>query len=115
MTTNDTSEALDAPLYYAHKVTKGDRAMYLHASPNRWWVDLHGVRDPVVALRIRERRDSDAPSDYWGWLDAKRPDHFVMVWPSRQLLDVCFPCGAAPEEARGKGRAVNLTVEEVSA
>jgi len=105
----------DAPVYYAHKRIYGERTIYDHASPDRGWLDLFGIDDPVVALRVRERHDGDPVSDYWGWLDAEKPHRYILVWPSRIQFNCCFTYGPAVEEQRGRGRSVNLIVEEIGA
>lgn len=104
----------DEQVYYANKSARG---RYLHASPSKRWVELHGVSIPIVAIRLRERTASDPPlergqPDYWGWLEFSR-NYYTMVWTSRVLLDICFPSGAQGAEAAGRGRAVNLVAEEI--
>ena len=101
--------------YYAHRYPRGT---FHHASPNRWWVELHGLREPVVPVRVRLFRDgadADPPpgaADYWGWL-ASEDDKFIFVWPARALLDMCFPYGPEAEEQHGRGRVVHLVVEPI--
>lgn len=104
-----------AVIYYAHRrVRETDgKVFYFHASPNKWWVELHG-KDPIVIVRLRERTNTDPPSNYWGWLDVKHPNKFLFVWPSEAQLNMCFPYGPEAEEARGRGRKVNLVVEELT-
>lgn len=103
--------------YFAHKDT-GERhgvayCYYFHASPDKWWVELHGMDEPIVRVSVRERLPTDPPSDYWGWLDAKEPDRYIFVWPSEMQLDMCFPYGPKAEENRGHGRKMNLMVVEL--
>lgn len=95
--------------YFAHRYPRGG---YFHASPNRWWVEIHGIDEPIVTVTVRERVDSDPPSNYWGWLETG-DDKYIFIWPSKLQVEMCFPYGTAVEEARGKGRLVNLIVEEV--
>jgi hypothetical protein len=105
------------PIYYAHKRVNKDtgKVSYFHASPNKWWVELHMAPDPIVTLRFRERTETDPPSPYWGWVDARHPDVYSMVWPSRIQLEMCFPSGTEPAEKQGDGHKVNLVVEEIPA
>jgi hypothetical protein len=103
--------------YYAHK-DAGEKngapyCYYFHASPSKWWVEIHGLKEPIVKVSVRERRPTDPPSDYWGWLPTKDPDHFIFVWPSEMQLNMCFPYGPKADEDRGYGRKVNLVVEEI--
>ena len=86
---------------------------YRYASPSRWWVGLHGSTDPIVRVRVRERLPTDPSSNYWGWLDATDPSYYHFVWPSEVQLDMCFPYGPKAEEKKGRGRKVNLIVEEI--
>lgn len=106
--------AADECVYYAHKRLREQdgRVYFFHASPSRRWVKLHGVDDPIVPVRIRERTEADPPSGYWGWLPADDPSAYCFVWPSEVQLNMCFPYGPEAEEARGRGRKVNLIVEE---
>jgi hypothetical protein len=101
--------------YYAHRRVRADGLVsYFHASPSRWWVELHGSTEPVVTIRLRERTAADAPSSYFAWLRFDRPERYAMVWPSEGQLEMCFPGGSQAEADRGLGRKVNLIVEEVT-
>lgn len=112
MSTTDPSSIT----YFAHRsVRQHDGAvMYFSACPRRWWVELHGLPDTIVSLRLRERREGDPSSDYYGWIDAKDPGEYTNVWPSEGQLEMCFPYGSRAETDRGRGRKVNLIVEEVA-
>lgn len=107
-------EILESDIYYAHRYEGG---AYWHASPNLWWVNIHGLKHQIVMIRIRERVSTDPPSDYWGWLGADK-NYYHFVFYHKSLMEMCFPYGSKAEEERGRGRAVNLIVqfvEEVSA
>ena len=106
----------DSVLYYAHrKLRQEDGQVYFfHASPSLRWVEIHGVPWPIVKLRIRERLATDPPSPYRGWIRADKPDHYVFVWPSELQLNICFAYGPEAEEQLGRGRKVNLIVEEIA-
>jgi hypothetical protein len=109
-----STTAPDEHVYYAHKVTRPDGcARYCNASPSRWWVTTFGSPDPIVAVRLRERTESDPPSSHYAWIDAKRPDRYAMLFPSEIQFETCFEYGSKAEEARGYGRKVNLIVEEI--
>lgn len=108
----------DERTYYAHKRLREQdgKHYYFYASPNEWWVKLHGSEDPTVTVRIRERKPEDPPSNYWGWLSFRKEEDtskYLFVWPSEVQIDMCFPYGPKAEEARGHGRKVNLIVEEI--
>ena len=102
-----------APLYWAARVERGGRVSYLSASLSRCFVELHGYDHPIVQVRLRERCPGDPPPNAWGWLDTVRPDCYSFVWPSRAARDTCFPYGPESEERLGRGRRVELIVEEV--
>lgn len=99
--------------YFAHRRERCGAPVYVHASPSRRWVDLHGSNDPVVTLRVRERVASDPPSTYFGWVSDRHPDRYSMVYPSEKQFEICFPYGSSAPEKAGRGRKVNLHVEEV--
>jgi hypothetical protein len=115
MTTETTDPSL--PVYYAYKCVRGHDGVvsYLIASPDIRFVKIHGFSQPIVTLRIRERRDGDPPSGYFGWLATDRPGEYQHVWPSEGQLEMCFPYGSKIREEIGYGRKVNLIVEEVVA
>lgn len=102
--------------YFAHKMParpgRGE-PYYLNASPSRGWVELFGFPEPIVKVSVRERLPTDPPSNYWGWLSTDFPEHYQLVWPSEIQLDICFFSGPKVAEERGRGRKVNLMVEEL--
>lgn len=108
--------AADEVAYFASKMAhhRTGEPVFFHASPSRWWVGLHGTDDPIVSVRVREWTEGDPPSSYFGWLAVDEPDHYMFIWPSEGQLDMCFPYGPKAEERCGKGRKVNLIIEEVS-
>ena len=107
--------------YFAYKcpLREGDGFYYSQTSPSRWWIGLHGFPYPIVEVRVRERLPTDPPQvdpklpDYWGWLDTDDQEQYIFIWPSDGQLDMCFPYGPKAEEEVGRGRKVNLIVEEV--
>lgn len=114
--TNETTDP-SSLVYYAHRfVRKHDGVVcYLTTSPDLRFVEIHGYPEPIVTLRLRERRDDDPPSGYFGWLATDRPGEYQYVWPSSGQLEMCFPYGSKAEASRGRGRKVNLVVEEIAA
>lgn len=102
----------DARVYYAHKSERSGVPRYYHASPSRKWLSYFYSSMPIVTLRLRERKESDPPSAYWGWVDAKKPDKYTMVWPTRTQFVSCFQYSPELSEQVGNGRAVNLIAEE---
>jgi hypothetical protein len=59
---------------------------------------------------LRERNADDAPSPYYGWIDADRPDRYTYVFATEAQLETCFQYGSRAEADRG--RRINLLVEE---
>lgn len=104
-------------VYYAHKFVREHDGVvsYQTVCPRLWWVQLHGFSEPIVTVRIRESRDEDPPSDYFGWIDSDDPGEFTFVMPCEGMLEMCFPYGSKAESDRGRGRKVNLIVEEIVA
>jgi hypothetical protein len=105
--------------YFAHRCVRADgHVSYINASPSRWWVELFNSAllstDAIVKLRIRERVADDAPSPYYGWIDSDRPDRYTYVFGTEVQLETVFPYGSRAEADRGRGRKVNLIVEEVA-
>lgn len=121
-----TMTSPDDHIYYGHKMVGRDdvrgggidypaagQTYFSNISPDRQWVEIHMMKYPIVALRVRERRDSDPPSFYWAWVRATSPDRYTLVWPSLVQFTMCFPYAYEAEEKAGAGRAVNLMVEEI--
>jgi len=80
---------------------------------SRFFVDNHGLREPVVDVDVREVAKDDPAGTHWGWMDAK-DDSPCMIWPRRILFDMCFTYGPEIEERHGRGRIVRLAVTEVA-
>jgi hypothetical protein len=85
---------------------------YSHATPKRERLRFYGGNDPIVAVRLRERTDADPPSTYFGWL-ATGGSAYEMVWRSRTHFEACFQYTSDEAASKGRGRRVNLVVEEV--
>ena len=100
-------------VYYAQRtVLAGGEAAYLHATPKRERLRYYGGTEPVVAVRLRERTEADPPSTYYGWL-ATGASEYTMVWRSRTHFEACFQYNSDEAVSKGRGRRVNLIVEEV--
>jgi len=63
--------------------------------------------DPIP-VRITENKDGE----YYGWID-KGDDSPVMIWPSRNLFEMCFPYGSQIEVEKGKGRVIRMVCESL--
>lgn len=99
--------------YFAHKrfVEREKKFYYFTVSPNLRFVRIHGFSDPIVTVRVRERVESDPPSPYYGWL-ATGASEYTMVWRSRTHFESCFQYNSDEAVSKGRGRRVNLIVEE---
>lgn len=84
-----------------------DKPMYLHASEDKGWVEMHGLDIPVVKVEVRE----SPKGEYYGWIDKGKtvPE---MIWQGKMLFGVCFTYGPEIEEKAGKGRILTLDVRE---
>lgn len=81
----------------------------------QWWVEIHGMPDPIVEVEVREVAAGSPDGTHWGWIDADGRDGGkpIMIWAFRGAFDAQFPYGPAAEVERGKGRVVRLAVREV--
>ena len=64
---------------------------------------------PVERVVVRDLHEGEV-GDYWAWWDAKKA-RFDFVFPSRSLVDMCFPYGSKIETEKGNGEIVNVFVE----
>jgi hypothetical protein len=106
--TGDGADGLMTWEMHAHKYESGQ----LWNLGPRWWVEVHGLSDPIVAVTVEETPESEAPT-HWGWLKTGK-DTPEMIYPRRFLLEMCFPYGIAAEVEAGRGREMRLTVREAT-
>jgi hypothetical protein len=77
----------------------------------KWWVEIHGLPDPVVAVHVAEVAEDSPDGTHWGWMDArKESEPPSMIWAFRGAFDACFPYGPDLEVEHGKGRIVRLRI-----
>jgi hypothetical protein len=85
----------------------------------KWWVEIHGLPDPVVPVTVTEVADGDPGGTHWGWIESEAAAAFYrrephdepcMIWAFRGAFDVQFPYGPAAEVKAGKGRVVRLRI-----
>lgn len=91
--------------------------LYGHLLPRGVFHHLHG--DPRSTRLYDDRagvhqvwlRPVEEGGEYWGWWDNERQS-LRMVYPGRQLLEMCFAYGSRAEVDRGRGQVVNLEFVE---
>jgi hypothetical protein len=76
---------------------------------DKWWVELHGLPEPVVPVTVTEVDGGSPDGTHWGWIAAGR-DKPVMIWAFEGAFGAQFPYGVRAEEEAGKGRAVRLQI-----
>lgn len=93
---------------YAHRYDSGD----LHNLGERWWVEIHGLPDPIVEVDVIEVEADDPTATHWAWMDKDRNEP-EMIYPRESLFSMCFPYDVQAEVDAGRGRVVRLAVTEV--
>jgi hypothetical protein len=106
---SETTEEAGGPAWRMHCHDNGGRLQHFGA---RWWVEIHGLPDPIVKVELREVAQDDPAGTHWGWIDAAKTEP-VMIWEHRGAFDMQFPYGPEAEEERGKGRIVRLAVQKI--
>jgi hypothetical protein len=95
---------------WAHDYHGQHQRSYQHIG-EKWWVEIHGLPDPVVAVRVTEVETDSPDGTHWGWIDAgKESGPPCMIWAHRGAFDMQFPYGTEAEQERGKGRVVRLRI-----
>jgi hypothetical protein len=85
----------------------GDQQFYNLGS--RPWVELHGLRYPIVEVTVREVEADDPAATHWGWMGTGKSEP-TMIWPNWPCYSMCFHYGVQAEEQSGRGRTVRLRV-----
>lgn len=79
----------------------------------RWWVELHGLRDPIVEVEVREVPGDDPAATHWAWTrEGRDKPEFGLAWPNWGAFSMQFPYGPDAEMEAGKGRVVRLAVRK---
>jgi hypothetical protein len=83
----------------------------------KWWVEFHGLRDPVVPVTVAEVAPDSPDGTHWGWVDMRpvsgsevRDGVPCMIWAFRGAFDAQFPYGPDAEAEAGHGRVVRLRI-----
>ena len=98
-----------------------DGERYYHFGIRAATASLYGDDpDDIVTLTMKISEDQSEPTnvgkelpdaDYWGWYE-DRDEKFLMLYPQKFLLKMCFMYGMKVEEEKGKGKAYRLEVVE---
>lgn len=82
--------------------------LYWHESKNAFHCSLYDDKSPVHKVKVTE--DLTGLSKYHGWFDNEKQE-FRMIWPEKQLVQMCFPYGHEIEEEKGRGKLTRLNIE----
>ena len=104
---------MESILYAEKRSTDAGEILFWHIYPHpNLLTNLCGVKaDRVVKVKVRPAA-KDEESRYWGWWDSEKKT-FAMIYPSKLQSDICFPGGAEAAEKAGRGKQVNVKIEEV--
>jgi hypothetical protein len=91
----------------------------------RPWVELHGLKEPIVPVMVEEILGDPYMADvtHYGWQDADKPNRepsLIQIRtgtdPVRSMmaLDMCFPYGLKAAIEHGDGSVVALRITERS-
>lgn len=94
---------------FAHRYDDG----LLYNLGEKWWVEIHGLSEPVVTVDVREVEDDSPEGTHWAWIKTGESEP-LFSHPYRGGLEICFTYGSKVEVERGKGRIVRLAVTEVA-
>lgn len=96
---------------FAHK----NKDRLWHVGEKRW-VELHGLSNPIVPVKVTVIGEGQGPKEcYYGWQDVGKYDKPPsMIWPHWVTFTICFLYGPQAEVERGKGRIVQLKIEEIT-
>ena len=81
---------------------------FAHFGAKRW-VELHGLRDPIVEVELTENPDGQ----YYGWLRTNSTEP-TMIQPHRSLFEICFPYGSKAGVDAGQGTVLRFDVKKVA-
>jgi hypothetical protein len=69
-----------------------------------------GPNDARPILEAEVSEGTDTPDTYWGWWE-KDKGEFLFVYTRKLLVEICFPYGVEPEEARGRGKLLPVNIK----
>lgn len=90
---------------YCHKAAKhggGEYLAHFHGHPRT--VALYFEKpEPIFVVLVSEGIEEQNGIQYWAWWNEK-DQVFEMVYPSKGVVNMCFPYGAKAEEECGRGK-----------
>ncbi len=87
------------------------KQQFAHLYPAPGIVEMCGS-GTVYKFAVRDLREGEV-SDYWAWWN-KEKSHFQFVYPSKMLVEVCFPYALDTPQAKERGELTNVVVELVT-
>lgn len=79
---------------------------------NERYVRLHGCANPTPVTVTQ-----DLEGNYLGWIDAEgelKGDDVPVMIQRKEIFNIQFPYGYQAEEKAGRGRAIRLTIKEMT-
>lgn len=83
-----------------------DGGFEYHHCGERWWVEMHGLTEPVVPVVLTESKKGK----FLGWIDTGS-DTPCMIHHEK-IFEICFPYGSKAEVDLGRGKVVRLEIRK---
>jgi hypothetical protein len=85
---------------------------FYHSANRTQICRMYESKLPVHQVHVTEGEMRLAMVPYWGWWN-NETERFEMIWPQRYAVEMCFPYGTGPEEARGRGWLLPVDIEDL--
>ena len=91
---------------------------YMQLENGVWWHDanhpdlckMYSPGLPVHKVEVIE--GAIEGEQYHAWWENK-DNCFIMIWPRKSLVEMCFPYGTKPEEELGRGFLLPVTIKDL--
>jgi len=98
-------------MWAVKRLREQDQTIYYWGiSPHKRYTECFVLKDGVL---VDVEVTIDPQGTYWAMYRIKE-DKINMIYPSKNLFDVCFPYGPEAEEKLERGKIVKCTVKEVN-